>query len=116
MKKKVKLVYNSFKPMNGSYNFFYKPSVNNNIIVYCSAQYGNYLEKIYGSFPSRLNPVVLRIEDENGTMVNDLLIDRFNTNLLEKILDAGGECFIEMEYNQKVLLPKLYQGSVLLSL
>jgi hypothetical protein len=116
MWKKVKLEYNSFKPSKGVFNFFYKPSYNNNIIQFCSKSYGEYLEKIYGDVPSRLNPIILRVVDENQTISTDLLIDRFNTNKLEEILNNGGDCYIQMEYNKNVLLPKLKYGKIVLSL
>lgn len=114
MKQKAKLVYNTFSPMKGNYNFFYKPSFNNNIIIFCPQTYGEYLEKLYGEFPKRLNPIVLRVEIDNETIVTDLLLDRNNTVLMEEILNDGGDCFIEMKYVKNTIVPLIVNGHVVL--
>lgn len=114
MVQKAKLVYNSFVPSKGSYNFFYKPSKENNIIVYCSDSYGKKIESIYGEFPLRLNPIVLRLEVDGQTIVNDLLLDRYNTNILEDILNNNGDCEIEMKYYKKTIIPVIKDGHVIL--
>jgi len=115
MKQKVKLLYNTFSPTKGNYNFFYKPSFNNNIIIFCPQEYGEYLEKLYGEFPKRLNPIVLRVEKDGETIVTDLLLDRYNTIVMEEILNDGGDCFIEMKYEKNAIVPLIVNGHVVLS-
>lgn len=115
MKQKAKLLLNTFTPTKGTYNFFYKPSFNKNIIMFCPQGYGEYLEKIYGEFPKRLNPIVLRVEVDNETIVTDLLLDRNNTTIMEEILNDGGDCYIEMKYEQNAIVPLIVNGHVVLS-
>lgn len=115
MKQKAKLLLNTFTPTKGEYNFFYKPSFNNNIIMFCPQGYGEYLETIYGEFPKRLNPIVLRVDVDNETIVTDLLLDKNNTIIMEEILNDGGDCFIEMKYEQNTLVPLIVNGHVVLS-
>ena len=92
-----KIVFESFTPNSDREGFYYKPSKQWNYLVWCDSQYKEYLMRVYGTIPQRINPIQLHLLNNNGEVVmNDFKVN-LPDGILMKILENGGECEIKQK-------------------
>lgn len=95
----VKLIYESFTPRVGE-EFYYKPSKEWNHLVWCDFKYTDYFYRVYNEIPPRINPVKLHLVGEN----DEVVVSDFKTDspceVIQKILDSGGNCEIKKKKEQ----------------
>ena len=87
----LKLVCEEFTPSMGEV-FFYKPSKTLNYIVWADKKYVDYLVRVYGEIPMRINPVKLNLMKEDKIVFGDIIFDEVSTGILEDMLNNGGNC------------------------
>lgn len=103
---KVKLIWESFSPEIGE-EFYYKPSEEWNYLVWCDYKYMDYLFRVYGEIPPRINPVKLHLVNQN----NEIVFGDFTTELspekLQEILDSDGDCTLKIKKKENTNVPYL---------
>jgi hypothetical protein len=94
---KVKLILEPFSPSFNREGFYYKPSKDWNYLVWCDKKYFDYLVRVYGEVPLRLNPVKLHlVGNGNRELISDFKVDLPET-VLGSILEMGGECKVKIK-------------------
>jgi hypothetical protein len=67
----------------------------------------DYLFRVYGEIPPRINPVKLHLVNQN----NEILFRDFTTELspekLQKILDSDGDCTLKIKKKENTNVPYL---------
>ena len=110
---KVKLVYEPFSPTSEE-EFYYKPSKEWGYMVWCEKKYVDYLMRVYGEIPARLNPVKLKLVNQDGNVIVSDLKVNLPEDVLGKIIDKGGDCIVS-EANYTVIRTKFDGDSTILS-
>jgi hypothetical protein len=93
---KVKMVYEPFSPTSEE-EFYYKPSKEWGYMVWCEKKYVDYLMRVYGEIPARLNPVKLKLVNQDGNVIVSDLKVNLPESVLGKIIDKGGDCKVKFK-------------------
>lgn len=97
-----------FPPTNRE--FFYKPSKTWNNVVWADKKYVDYLVRVYGEIPMRINPVKLNLMKEDKVVFGDIIFDEVSTGILEDILTNGGNCQVRVKGNKYYLGGMCFQS------